>query len=115
MGKEERKVEQHLIKRVHGKGGFTRKFTSPGRRGVPDQLVFLPRRLFLVECKTEVGVLSELQVLEHARIARLGIPCFVCCSLQDVNRLIDNLTALVPALGDSNETASNVMQRLGSE
>jgi hypothetical protein len=99
MGKEERKVEDHLKDRVEALGGFTRKYKSPGRRGVPDELVFLPRRFFLVECKTEIGDLSKLQALEINRINMLQIPCFVCSSKQDVDYLMDNLQANVPRIG----------------
>lgn len=37
-------VEKELVARVQGAGGEAYKFTSPGRRGVPDRLVLLPGR-----------------------------------------------------------------------
>lgn len=37
----EKKVEEHLCKRVKELGGIAYKFTSPQRRSVPDRLVLL--------------------------------------------------------------------------
>lgn len=37
----EKKVEEHLCKRVKEAGGIAYKFTSPQRRSVPDRLVLL--------------------------------------------------------------------------
>lgn len=49
---KESKVErEHLGKGVRAIGGFTRKFTSPGHDGVPDQIVSLPGELWFIEVK----------------------------------------------------------------
>lgn len=37
----ESKIEQYLKEQVEAAGGECRKFVSPGRRGVPDQLVLM--------------------------------------------------------------------------
>jgi hypothetical protein len=38
----EEKIESELIRTINAHGGCTWKFTSPGRRGVPDRLVLMP-------------------------------------------------------------------------
>ena len=73
----EKIVEHYLIQEVEKRGGFTRKYTSPGRRGVPDRIVFLPGKVIFVECKTPAGRLSGLQKNEIKRIEALGIPVMV--------------------------------------
>jgi len=78
MGVQENEIEKYLIEQVNKRGGFVRKYTSPGRRGVPDRICFLPRgRTIFVECKTPEGQLSSLQRREIKRIQDLMIPVFV--------------------------------------
>ena len=38
----EKQIEQALLRRVKELGGMCEKFTSPGRRAVPDRIVTLP-------------------------------------------------------------------------
>ena len=78
MGKRENEIEKYLIDKVEERGGFVRKYTSPGRKGVPDRICFLPGgRTIFVECKTPEGKLSALQKRELKRIQDLMIPVFV--------------------------------------
>lgn len=45
-------IERHLVNEVKKAGGIAYKFTSPGRRGVPDRIVLLPNgKIIFVECK----------------------------------------------------------------
>lgn len=74
---KETEIEKYLIKEVEKRGGFVRKYTSPGRRGVPDRIVFLPGKVIFVECKTLEGKLSGLQRREIKRMQDLKIPVFV--------------------------------------
>lgn len=87
MGKEESKVESRVKWWAKELGGFSRKYTSPGKRGVPDQIAFLPHGVVFVETKTPKGRLSKLQKKEIARIKALAIPVFVCDSENAVNSL----------------------------
>ena len=48
----ERDVEKYLKREIAKVGGECFKWTSPGRKGVPDQLVFLPSgAILMVEVK----------------------------------------------------------------
>jgi hypothetical protein len=52
MGKQENAVERHLRSKVEALGGFTRKWTSPGRTGVEDQICFFPEaEIWFIEVK----------------------------------------------------------------
>lgn len=69
----ERLIETHLINAVKKAGGIAYKFTSAGRRGVPDRLVLLPGgRLFFVECKAPGKRPRPEQQREHKRLQALG-------------------------------------------
>ena len=69
----ERDVEKKLVDGIRKLGGKAYKWTSPGNAGVPDRLVFLPGgRIYLVELKTERGVLSKVQKAQHRVLKNLG-------------------------------------------
>lgn len=69
----EKLVEQALVSRVKAMGGIPFKFTSPGRRSVPDRLCLLPGgRVIFVECKAPGKRATELQTREHERLRALG-------------------------------------------
>ena len=72
MGVRENKVEKYLDSQVVKLGGLTRKWTSPGRDGVPDRIVIVKGKVWFVEVKTVVGVLSEAQKREHTRLIDAG-------------------------------------------
>ncbi len=74
--------EEYLDQRVRDNGGFTEKFTIPGRRGPPDRLITLPPgpfdhgigRMELAEVKRpKGGHFSELQNRDHERRLKFGI------------------------------------------
>lgn len=71
-------VENNLVKKVKAAGGTAYKFTSPGRRAVPDRLVLLPGgRLVFVECKAPGETARPDQVREHNRLRALGFKVVV--------------------------------------
>ncbi|HEJ0061783.1 TPA: VRR-NUC domain-containing protein [Proteus mirabilis] len=69
----EDEVERHLVNEVKKAGGIAYKFTSPGRKGVPDRIVLLPNgRIIFVECKAPSEKPRPDQLREHARLFALG-------------------------------------------
>jgi hypothetical protein len=89
MGRKENKVEAHLIRRVVGLGGFTRKVTYQGRAGAPDQWCFFPGgRLLIVECKAEDGTLDALQVQEIRQLIRYEFNAKVAFTKDDVDEYL---------------------------
>ena len=84
----EKEVEARLVREAKRHGGIAEKFTSPGRRSVPDRIVWLPRgRVFLVECKAGGCDVTEAQARDHERRRALGFPVFVVDSYEAVDAL----------------------------
>lgn len=79
----ERQIEQALVRRVKALGGICEKFTSPGRRAVPDRIVTLPGgRVIFVECKTPGKKPTVTQQLDHERRRLLGCDVRVIDSIE---------------------------------
>ena len=79
----EKTIEAALIRRVTALGGMCEKFTSPGRRSVPDRVVTLPGgRIVFVECKAPGTVPTELQERDHGRRRALGCEVVVIDSVE---------------------------------
>lgn len=82
----ERDIEAALVRRVKSLGGTCEKFTSPGRRSVPDRLITLPGgRVIFAECKAPGKKPTELQAKDHERRRALGCEVYVIDSLEDVD------------------------------
>ena len=86
----ERDIEKKFIKHVEKLGGIAEKFTSPGRRSVPDRLVTLPgNRIIFVELKSPDKRPTELQQRDHARRRALGCDVRVINSIDQIERFPD--------------------------
>lgn len=72
MGVRENKVETYLRSEMEKIGGITRKWKSPGRDGVPDQVVIWGGHIPLVEVKTTDGTYESSQEREHKRLRDAG-------------------------------------------
>lgn len=82
----ERDIERALVKRVKALGGMAEKFTSPGRRSVPDRLVTLPEgRVIFVELKAPSKKPTDNQLRDHQRRRELGCDVRVIDSLESVD------------------------------
>jgi ribosomal protein S6 len=82
----EKLVEAALVKRVKALGGTCEKFTSPGRRSVPDRIVTLPGgRIVFVEVKAPGKKTTELQDRDHARRMQMGCEVIVIDNIVDAN------------------------------
>ncbi|MGJ0638233.1 VRR-NUC domain-containing protein [Xenorhabdus bovienii] len=73
MNIRESVIENHLVKEIKKAGGIAYKFTSPGRRSVPDRICILPGgRILFVECKAPGERPRPDQIREHERLRALG-------------------------------------------
>lgn len=82
----EKDIEQALVKRVKTLGGRCEKFTSPGRRSVPDRIVTLPgNRIIFVELKAPGKQPTEKQLKDHKERRALGCDVRVIDTLEQVN------------------------------
>lgn len=91
MGTRENKVETYLRDQVKSLGGDTRKWVSPGRDGVPDQIVFGFNQIFFCEVKTIDGKFESSQEREHGRLRVLGSIVCTVYGNQGVDLLIKDL------------------------
>ena len=73
MGRAENAVEKYLHDEVIKRGGTTRKWVSPGRRGVMDRIVLLPQcHVLFVEVKTLGEGLEDHQKREADALRSVG-------------------------------------------
>lgn len=80
----EKDVEQALVRRVKQLGGIADKFTSPGKRSVPDRLVTLPDgRIVFVELKRPGQKPTAKQQKDHDQRRKLGCDVRVIDNLED--------------------------------
>jgi Holliday junction resolvase len=86
----EKQIEQALVRRVKELGGTCEKFTSPGRRSVPDRIVtLLGGRIIFVECKAPGKKPTLAQQFDHERRRLLGCDVRVIDSLEAVHAFPD--------------------------
>ena len=78
-------IERALVKRVEKElGGICEKFTSPGRRSVPDRIISLPGgHIIFVELKAPGKTPSRLQQRDHERRRSMGFDVRVIDNLED--------------------------------
>lgn len=82
----EKDIEKAFVRRVKALGGLCEKFTSPGRRSVPDRLVTLPDgRIIFVELKRPGAKPTPAQLRDHATRRSLGCDVRVIDSVEAVD------------------------------
>jgi hypothetical protein len=68
----ESELERYFRHRIRLLGGIVIKVTAASERGVPDRLVMLNGRMYLVELKTDDGQVSPIQSVWHRKIRHTG-------------------------------------------
>ena len=82
----ERDIEKALCKKIKELGGVCEKFTSPGRRSVPDRLIMLPdKRIIFVECKAPGKVPTLAQQNDHDRRRAMGFDVRVISTMEEIH------------------------------
>lgn len=85
-------VETRLIREVKKLKCECWKFTSPGRRGVPDRIVICPeRQLEFVETKKPGETPEPLQRIVHKILGLLGFTVWVIDSYEEVDGFVEYL------------------------
>lgn len=70
---QEKQIEKYLCDQVRTRlKGIAYKFTSPGRRAVPDRLCVVGGQCFFVECKATDKYLTDAQQREAGRLSGLN-------------------------------------------
>ena len=92
MGRPERHVEDYLRNESKKRNWLCYKFVSPGRAGVPDDIVITDRGLVtFVECKSESGKLSELQKRTIEKMKEHGAEVSVVYTREEIDELFKEL------------------------
>lgn len=82
----ERDVERALVRKVKALGGLCDKFTSPGKRSVPDRIVTMPGGIIIfVELKAAGKKPTEMQMRDHTRRRALGCDVRVIDTVEQAN------------------------------
>lgn len=106
MGKAEGIVENYLRKQAKKHGCLCYKFTSPGTRGVPDEILIYKGKILFIETKSETGEASEIQKKRIAEMKHHGADVKICNTRTKIDKalssLIDNYKS-----GQPQKTAKN--------
>ena len=94
MGRPEHYVEGYLVDMFRRRGWWTAKFTSPGMRGVPDQIIVTPATTCFVETKSDNGSLRRQQIRVITHMRRSGARVYTAHTRQDVDAIIQELHML---------------------
>ena len=87
----EKEIEKHLVRLVKKSKGLSYKWIS-SVTGVPDRIVFINQKVFLVELKAQTGRLSPRQEVVFDDLGEQGFPVHVLHSKEDVEDFINEAT-----------------------
>jgi len=85
----ERDIEEYFRKKFNQIGKVF-KWTSPGVKGVPDRIVFLPGgKVIFVELKRPKSKPRATQLIVHRLLAKLGTKVWIVDSKDAVDKLYE--------------------------
>jgi len=88
----EKEIEKKLVQEVKKRGGLCLKWVSPGFAGVPDRIVFLPkRRIGFVEVKALGERPRKIQLHRHAQLRGLGFRVYVLDDANEIGGMLDDI------------------------
>ena len=89
----DKEIEQYLVERITDLGGMCPKWSSPGTRGVPDRIVFMPDGICVyVETKREKGGrISPMQEWRAKQLSNLGQKVYFINTRKQIDFLVDCL------------------------
>ena len=83
----EKDIEKLFVKHIKKIGGMAEKFTSPGRRSVPDRIVTLTGGIIIfVELKAPGKTPTTNQARDHDRRRKYGCDVRVIDSIEQIDR-----------------------------
>lgn len=89
---DESSIERYLVAECKKRGVLCEKFTSPGRRAVPDRILMAPGgRIVFAECKAPGRRPRANQLRDHERRRRFGATVRILDSRESVRELLDEL------------------------
>jgi hypothetical protein len=87
-------LEDFFCREVKKAGGWSVKFNSVGTNGLPDQIVFYKGFAWVVELKTEKGIVQPHQLHIHKRFDRHGFKVRVIRNKKQVADFIHDMLNL---------------------
>ena len=90
--RREKQVEARIVQRAREHGGIAFKFTSPGRRSVPDRFMLMPcwdGGDYFIEAKAPGEKLTPAQEREKARIEARGGTVYVIDNYEPCDALFN--------------------------
>lgn len=105
MGKPEHQVEGYLYDKAQEYGFLCYKFTSPGRKGVPDRIIIGRGHTIFIETKAPSGALSAIQKKVTRRMRRHGADVRCCYTREQVDQFFTEALTWpeLPRYDDSQE------------
>ena len=88
---KENQIENYLHTRVKALGGDYRRVSWIGRNGANDDLILLPGRHALVECKRPGKAATPAQAREHTRLRAAGFEVHVVSTTAEIDTLFPPL------------------------
>lgn len=105
-------VEDYFKKMIKKVGGLPMKFTSPGKRGVPDQIVLFGGITYFVEIKRPGEKPRPSQVTVHKQFQEKGVSVYTVDSQEQVNEFITEiLKQPLPRTRQNKETTKQTIRR----
>ena len=85
-------IEKYLHDRVKDLGGDHRRVSWIGRNAATDDLILLPGRHLLVECKRPGKSATPAQAREHGRLRAAGFEVHVVSTTADIDFILPQPT-----------------------
>jgi hypothetical protein len=93
----EKQIEKKLKKSVEALGGKCYKMTSPGTRGAPDRIIFMPGG-FIYFVETKFGNKGELrpgQILYHKEMAKRGTKVYIVKDEETLQEFLNHINEAI--------------------
>lgn len=91
---DEVRLENRLKKEIERRGGKAPKFVSPGRRGVQDRIVLMPRgRVWFVELKAPGRKATPLQEYRADELRSLGFKVRTVSTVSELQAFLEEVDA----------------------
>lgn len=88
----EKTIENAVCRYAAKYGIVAEKFTSPGKRSVPDRLMLVPGgKVFFIEFKAPGKKPTELQLSDHKKRRAMGFTVLVIDDVKKGKRMIDEV------------------------
>lgn len=88
---KESEIEKHLYNGIRKLGGICLKWESKHKPGLPDRLIFIAGRFYMIELKQENGKLSPGQIELHSQFKEQGFNVIVLYGMEQVKDFLREL------------------------